>query len=122
MFYLKNAAITGEGADVKSVIELFGKLYVGDVCDGKDSIQFKIKRFTNVYRDYSGKSPLYVLIPNKYLNSVWPESIEYEEIKYGTSYTHMVPLLVIHLESKVGLLVCLTPEGDKLTDRESFGI
>ena len=123
MFYIENACFKGSDEDVKAVIEHFGDLYVGNCNDGSDSIEFTVKRFTNVYKGFpSEKLPLYVLIPSKYLHSVWPRVSMYEDIKYGTSYRTKTPLLVLHLPNKIGLLVCLTPDGDRLEDEDSFGI
>ena len=124
MFYLENAVMRGAGDDVKAVTEHFGDLYIGDCNDDKNSISFTVKRFTNSYKgNPSEKLPLYVLIPNKYLHSIWPsKASHYEEIRYGTSYRIKVPLIVLHLPNKISLLVCLTPDGVKLTDKDSFGI
>lgn len=124
MFDLDKARINGRGEDVEAVVKYFGDLYVGDCNDGQDSIEFTVKRFTNVYKGApSQKFPLYVLIPSKYLVSVWPSNpSKYEDIKYGTSDRVKAPLIVLHLPNKIGLLVCLTPDGNKLKDEDSFGI
>ncbi len=123
MFYLEDAEISGFKDDIACVKRSFGNVYLGDVCDGNKDIHFMLQKFNNWYKDSSGSPPpLFVLIPSKPISSVWPgQARDYDEIKYGTSDIG-TSSLVLHLRNRIGLLICLTPEGKNLEDGNSFGI
>jgi len=122
MNYLERVSFSGEAGDIKLIQQKFGMVYVGNPID-KVPIHFRIKRFRNRWiSNAADPPPLFVLIPNIVIQNVWPEWIHrVGKVKYGTSSAGVSGVLVQHPDGE-GIYICLSPEGYKLEDSDSFGI
>lgn len=127
MRYLKDAKISGFSNDVAAVRNYFGNIYFGDADDLKNC-RFLVARFQNLYNPVRPVGPLYCLVPDGDIRSIWPDDIKrYKDIKYGTSSKmgsceKVTPAIVFQLPNGIGLYFCLTPKGFSLQDEDNFGI
>ncbi len=120
--------ITGESEDVRAVKGAFGELSFEGVnwFGSGPPVILQVKRFSNWYKDSSGKSPLYCLIPDQPIYGVWPQRDgSVEEVKFGTASNasgRVCGGIAVHLANGVGLYFCLSPSGSVIKDEDSFGI
>jgi hypothetical protein len=122
--------LNGSTEDIRAVKELFASLcfeaqhevFVSD----RSPLGLTVKRFSNWYKDSTGKAPLYCVVPDRTITCVWPpRDAPVSEVKYGTAsnqHGNICSGLVVHLENRVGLYFCLSPAGSVIEDDNSLGI
>lgn len=129
MFRLDDLQINGESNDVSEVKRIFGGIEIkaeGISWGLNNSPIFTVRRFTNWYKDSQGKKPLYFLVPDRKITAVWPDnSAGYNNFKYGTASgagsDSVVAGVSMHMDC-IGIYICLSPKGEALEDRNSFGM
>lgn len=127
MRHLKDAYIDGNLEETEKMKGLFGSVAFGRTLFDEQRVRFSLKVLTNFYRDSMADktgSPLYVVVPNLEITSVWPGT-EFDEVKFGTATTNGVQVVtpaVAIFKDLSGLYLCLKPEGKIISEIGSLGI
>ena len=129
MLELKKATLKGNCELVAAVGKAFGEIVDFQVADFKegDAVLTVTHALPNIYTASGDKeAKLYVLVPDRPIECIWPRINECGSIKLGCASKkgrdHVRALAISSKDGKTVLYFCLTPDGDWINGTGALGI
>jgi hypothetical protein len=132
MQYLKTTKITGGMAHVNAVRRMFGLVYFGNTISPDVELEITLVVPNSGYvglQSGDGKptikrEPLFVVVPNRTVDAVWPPLGADVEVRFGTSSEKGLPICgaVGIRRGRATMYLCLDPAGKEITPSSSMGV